>query len=161
MDDVRLLSVRRLAAEGLSFLDGRRQPQASAPAKANAAFDEIALQLHYFREEFAPALRCVDRLTTDDPTPTDRRIMLAILRAQCLEAKGSPSLARLSLEPTLEGPALRDVRFATGSSAEDRHVATACLTRGARWSVSRISKDGVCGAATAHSFKPIPSASSR
>jgi hypothetical protein len=110
MDDVRLLAVRRLAAEGLSFLAGRRQPQWSTPTKASTAFDEIALQLHYFREEFLPALRCVDRLTSDEPTPPDRRVMLAILRAQCLEATGSPSLARLSLEPILESKALQTLR---------------------------------------------------
>jgi hypothetical protein len=56
------------------------------------------------------------------------------------------------LETVPEGTALRDVRFATGSSPEDRYVATACLKRGARWSVSQIRTDGLCSA-------PAPSTS--
>jgi hypothetical protein len=53
------------------------------------------------------------------------------------------------LEPGADRAMLKDVRFATGSSPEDRYVATACLTRGARWSVSQVRSDGLCSAPSA------------
>jgi len=116
-DDVRLLSVRRLAADGLAFIAGRRNSWATNRTKADASFDELALQLYYFREEFERARRCVDRLTLDQPMPDERRVMLAILRAQCLEATAGPGLARFSLEPIIEAGLLKKLRAGESDGA--------------------------------------------
>jgi hypothetical protein len=61
------------------------------------------------------------------------------------------------LEQGADRAALHDVHFGTGSSAEDRHVVTACLVRGARWSVKELRKDGSCAARPAASASaPTP-----
>jgi hypothetical protein len=63
------------------------------------------------------------------------------------------------LEPGADRAALHDVHFATGSSADERHVVTACLVRGARWSVRELREDGSCApraAASASSPVPVP-----
>jgi hypothetical protein len=46
------------------------------------------------------------------------------------------------LEQNTEAATLSDVRFRTSSS--ERHVVTACLTHGARWSVKELRPDGSC-----------------
>jgi hypothetical protein len=110
VDDIRLLSVRRLAGEGLDFLASRPPALGAERTKADVFFDEIALQLHYLREEFDQARRRLDRLSSDQPMMPDRRVMLAILRAQCLEATAGPSFARFSLDPILESGLLQKLR---------------------------------------------------
>jgi F0F1-type ATP synthase membrane subunit c/vacuolar-type H+-ATPase subunit K len=50
------------------------------------------------------------------------------------------------VEQNADRAALYDVHFGTGSSAEDRRVVTACLVRGARWSVKELRADGSCDA---------------
>jgi hypothetical protein len=63
------------------------------------------------------------------------------------------------LEQSADRAALSDVHFATGSSAEARRVVTACLTRGARWSVKELREDGSCDArANASAAPAVPSA---
>lgn len=61
------------------------------------------------------------------------------------------------LEQRADRAALHDVHFATGSSAAERHVVTACLVRGARWSVRELRLDGSCDARAATSVSaPVP-----
>lgn len=57
------------------------------------------------------------------------------------------------LEQNRDAAALSDVRFRTSSS--ERHVVTACLARGVRWSVKELRTDGSC----APGKTPAPTAS--
>jgi hypothetical protein len=50
------------------------------------------------------------------------------------------------VEQKAEHAVLHDVHFGVGSSPEDRRVVTACLVRGARWSVKELRTDGSCEA---------------
>jgi hypothetical protein len=58
------------------------------------------------------------------------------------------------LTQNAERAALADVHFATGSSPEARHVVTACLNRGARWSVKELRADGSCDASATAGAAP-------
>jgi F0F1-type ATP synthase membrane subunit c/vacuolar-type H+-ATPase subunit K len=62
------------------------------------------------------------------------------------------------LEQNKDAATLSDVRFRTSSS--ERHVVTACLTHGARWSVKELRTDGSCAprsaAAPSASAGPSP-----
>ena len=109
LDEHQLLRVRQLAARGLEFIGKRPPARDSVSAKR---FDELALQLHYLREEFGPALKAIDRLTADEAATPERRLMLAVLRAQCLEASAGSRMAKLSLESLLESSALKGLRVA-------------------------------------------------
>lgn len=112
LDEQQLLRVRQLAARGLEFLKRRHSPAEGAASATR--FDEFALQLHYLREEFGPALRAIDRLNADDSATPERRMTLAVLRAQCLEATAGSKMAKLSLESLLEGDAIKTLRMPEG-----------------------------------------------
>jgi hypothetical protein len=110
MDDQRLLTARRLAADGLAFLGRRSADHRAGSAQVELAFTEFALQLHYIREEFAQALRCIERLNAESAPTPERRLMLAIIRAQCLEATAGSASARMSLEAVLQSREFRSLR---------------------------------------------------